>query len=134
VLAVRRSTILLVLTTLLATQPASAATRSLDAPKHVKFGKVAVGSRKEVVVTLTNTGEGLVRVTSIGVSSDDGGFRLDFEAEGCVVTTLGPGQSCSYGIVFPPPTTGRLTGQSDVVYLSQDRGALVLIKLTGFGT
>ena len=131
----RRSIILLVLASLLAlTQPAAAGPRSLDIPKHMRFGKVAVGSVKEVFVTLTNVSDGQVRVTSIGVSSDDGGFQLDFDAEGCVGTTLEPGQSCSYGILFPPGTSGRLTGQSDLVFLSPDGGGFALIKLSGFGT
>jgi ASPM-SPD-2-Hydin domain-containing protein len=135
---VRRSIILLVLATLIATllaaQPAAADRASLDFPKHVKFGKVAVGSQKEVFVTLTNTSARQVRVLSISVSSDKGRYLLDFEARDCFGTTLDPGRSCSYGILFSPAASGRRTGESGLIFLAQDPGEFAQIKLSGFGT
>jgi hypothetical protein len=83
---------------------------------------------------LTNRSSDAVFIDGIGVSSNDGGFLLDFANIQCVGITLQPGDSCTYGIFFSPVIAGHQTGQSDVGFVSPEGSQVVFIALSGRGT
>lgn len=107
---------------------ANAAPSELKVPNHLSFGNAAVGSVGEEFVTLTNTSAEPLTVSSVGVSSETGSFRLDFASDTCVGVTLAPGDSCTYGILYTPVVPGRQVGTSDVEF---GTSGLVFIDLSG---
>ena len=77
-------------------------------PQTVDFGTVAVGSSVRRRVTLTNTGTAelhvgwVVLVDAQDVDSPD--------ARGCMQTTVAPGRSCSFTLIFRPTRPEKLGG------------------------
>lgn len=96
----------------------SASTSSLD------FGSVAVGSDSSLGVTLSNTGNANVTISSVGVSG--AGFTVSGAS---VNTTLAPGQTAALNVNFNPSATGGVLG---AVTIASNAGALS-IALAGSG-
>jgi hypothetical protein len=92
------------------------------------FGTQAVGSTTSKTVTVTNTGTTVVYVGTVSVTSHDGAFFLDFSSNTCG-GSLEPGESCSFDVLFTPPSPGTLSGWTDVGIDNES----TIIRLRGRG-
>jgi hypothetical protein len=96
----------------------SASTTSLD------FGSVLVGSNSALGVTLSNTGNVNVTITSVLVAG------ANFSANGTGAnTTLTPGQTAVLNVTFAPSATGNVSGS---IAVTSNAGSLS-IALVGSG-
>jgi len=101
-----------------------AAAVSLSATSLTFAAQLVGTTSSPQVVTLTNTGNGPLTVSSITAT---GAFS---QTNNCT-SSIAPGASCSIGIVFSPTTTGSLTG---AVSISDNApGSPQTIALTGTG-
>ena len=89
--------------------------------QSVNFGAVAVGQPASQTVTLTNTGSGLLAVSSIASNSPD------VEAGGATVMYLGPGEARDVLIVNTPSATGP---QSATITINGDTKISVTAQAT----
>jgi Abnormal spindle-like microcephaly-assoc'd, ASPM-SPD-2-Hydin len=90
------------------------------------FGTQAVTTSTSKTVTITNTGTTAASLGTISVTGQ--GFSLDFDSITCG-NSLEPGTSCSYDILFTPPSAGTWTGVTDVGINNES----TIIKLRGRG-
>ena len=72
----------------------------------IGFGSVAVNTPVEQSVTVSSTGTAAITVNSASVTGT--GFS---RSGGTFPTTLNPGQSMTFQVVFDPQTTGTFSGQ-----------------------
>jgi hypothetical protein len=121
--------ILLVAALLLICAPqASAATSAVKVRLEggPNFGTQAVTTTTSKTVTITNTGTTAASLGTISVTGQ--GFSLDFDSITCG-NSLEPGASCSYDILFTPPSAGNWTGVTDIGINNES----TIIKLRGRG-
>ncbi|MGH9432229.1 MAG: SBBP repeat-containing protein [Terriglobia bacterium] len=101
-------------------------------PDSLVFGPQGVQSPNvPQVVTLTNTGQAPVSITSIAITGQNSG---DFaQANNCPLSpnTLAPGDYCSITVVFEP--TGAGTLNADVTVTDNAPGSPQSVSLTGVG-
>ncbi len=100
---------------------------TLSPSSVLSFGKVAVGSRKDLKVTVKNTGTGALVVTSASLAS-----RTEFliGASAWTNKVLAPGESGEIALGFKPTSAGD---KSDVLTVATNAGTKT-VKLTGSGT
>lgn len=95
-------------------------------PTAVTFADQAVGTTSAAqIITLTNTGNVSLSVTSIQVSGD---FT---KSDDCTGVDVAPAASCSIQVKFAPNRTGSLTGQ--VVVSANIAGGQLNVSLAGNG-
>lgn len=90
----------------------------------IDFDDVAVGSKGEQEVSLTNAGTRDLTISGVSVTG------ADFSACGATAVRLAPGQSVTVGVSFAPKSPGRQSGQ---LIISSTEGSRVLIPLTATG-
>ncbi len=95
-------------------------------PPSASFGNVNVGSRATQTVTWTNTGNGNVTISQVGVSGP--GFSI---GPFTVPQTLTPGQTTTVTVVFAPTTGGSVTGSVSVASNATNSPATVTLSGTG---
>jgi hypothetical protein len=95
-------------------------------PSSLSFGTVTVNTDKTLDVTLRNTGNSDVRLSSVVVSG--AGFREGGAAAGI---TLGPEQSATVAVSFDPKTAASVSGA--VTISSNATNSPVRIALSGTG-
>lgn len=106
--------------------PNPAATFSLT---ELTFPLLPVGATSEPqAVTLTNTGTGEMKITSVTVSGDD---HDDFAQTNTCGTDLSPGESCTVTVTFRPLADGLRTASVEIT--DDAAGSPQLVVLTGFG-
>ena len=96
-------------------------------PTSLNFGNVATGSNATQTITLTNSGNGAVQISSI-VPTGTG-----FTVTGLTTpATLNASQSAALNVKFAPTTAGSVTG---TIKVSSDApGSPLTINLSGTGT
>lgn len=95
-------------------------------PTSLSFGSVATGSNTSQNVTLTNTGNAAVHISSV-VAAGSG-----YSATGVTVpATLNPSQTATLSVKFAPTTTGSATGT--VTVTSDAQSSPLTINLSGTG-
>lgn len=110
-----------------ATLTVNAATRVLNSnPTSLSFGSVNNGSNNTLGVTLTNSGNSSVTISS--VTSSGAGFTCSGLAAGAI---LSAGQNTTLNVGFAPTAAGSLTG--NVTISSNATNSPVMIGLTGTG-
>jgi len=110
-----------------ATLTVNAATYLLSAsPTSLSFGNINTGSSTSLVVTLTNSGNSNVTISSVTVSG--AGFSDSGVSAG---TTLNAGQSATLNVSFAPATAGSVTGNVSVA--SNASNSPNVISLSGNG-
>src|SRR5580698_987741 len=96
-------------------------------PGSVAFGTVAVSSKGQQTVTLTNSGTASTTVSQIAASG------AGFSVTGFTVPlTIAAGQSASFTAQFAPTAAGAATGSISVTSTATDSN--ISIPLTGTGT
>ena len=98
-------------------------------PPSVSFGNVNVGSRATQTVTWTNTGNGNVTISQVGVSGP--GFST---GPFTVPQNLAPGQSVQMSVVFAPTSAGSVTGSITVVTNAANSSYTLTLSGTGVAT
>ncbi len=94
-------------------------------PTNLNFGTVTVGqSSSPQTVTLSNTGNQALSITSIGASGD-------FTQSNTCGSSVAAGASCAISVVFTPSTTGTRTGTLSVA--DNAAGSPQTVSLTGTG-
>jgi len=98
-------------------------------PGSFSFASTAVGASSAAqVATLSNTGQGVLSISSIALSGT--GASSYSETTTCG-TTLAIGASCTVSVVFKPKTTGTLT--ATVTVTDNAIGGKQTLTLTGVG-
>ncbi len=106
-----------------ATAPAG---RLTAAPGNLSFGNVAAGSSASQNITLTNTGNAALQISSV-VAAGTG-----FSVSGVTPpATLNPSQSATLAVRFAPLVAGNATG---TITVGNNVGSPVTITLSGTGT
>ncbi|MFN8537727.1 MAG: choice-of-anchor D domain-containing protein [Thermomicrobiales bacterium] len=93
-------------------------------PGAINFGEVPTGTSVARTVTVSNTGDAPLGITSVGIAGS--GYAIS--GNGCIGQILNPGQSCTFAVTFSP-ATGANTG---TVTVTTSVGAPT-IALTGIG-
>ncbi|MFN8512849.1 MAG: choice-of-anchor D domain-containing protein [Chloroflexia bacterium] len=97
-------------------------------PLSLDFGQVAVGATSAAqTVTLTNTSDGPLTISSVG--SSNAAFHVG--ADTCTGATLPAGSSCQVSVTFRPTATGQQTGS--LVFNTTVGSGQQSISLTGLG-
>jgi len=95
-------------------------------PGSLNFGNVNVGSvSSSQVVTVSNTGNATLNISSITTSSEFGLYNY-------CPSTLSAGQKCTVSVAFSPTSTGTQTGLLSVA--DNAIGSPQTVSLTGVGT
>lgn len=95
-------------------------------PTSLSFGNVTVGSNQTLEETVSNTGEGSVTISQIGISGN--GFSLNGIT---APVTLATGQSTSFSVMFTPTATGSASG--NITITSNASNPTLMIQLSGTG-
>ena len=98
-------------------------------PSILSFGNINVGNQATQTVTLTNTGNGSVRLSQVGVSGS--GFSI---GPFTVPQTLTAGQSAQMTVVIAPTSGGSMTGSVTVVSDATNSPDTVTMSGTGVVT
>jgi formylglycine-generating enzyme required for sulfatase activity len=98
-------------------------------PEALDYGTVEVGEEKGLELTLANTGEGSVDVTSIRVTGSDADVFLVPKTS----FTIGPEQvsGVNLGVIFAPTSSGTKT--ASVIITHDAPGSPAAISLSGTG-
>ena len=96
-------------------------------PSSLSFGSVVVGSSATQNVTLTNTGNSAVTVSSANLTGS--GFSVGTPT---LPVTIAAGQSQQVSIRFAPQTSGTTTGS--VSFVSNATNSPTVVSLSGTGT
>lgn len=96
-------------------------------PAALSFGSVTDGTSSTKTVTLSNTGNSSVTISSIGITGT--GFKPTTIS---LPLTLAAGQTASFGVLFTPTTAATLTGTATVV--SSAANSPLAVALTGTGS
>jgi hypothetical protein len=96
-------------------------------PSSLSFGSLTTGTTSTKSVTLTNSGNSSITISSIAVSGT--GFT---PASLSLPLTLAAGQSTSFSVVFAPTSAATLTGTATVT--STATNSPLTVALTGTGT
>lgn len=97
------------------------------APTRADFGAVAYGSEGETAVTLTNTGEGTVRVVSASVNKDDVAVIAP------LAVPIPPGTTLDVPLTWTPSTTASLSADLSLA-LQDDSGPSGSLTIPVAGT
>ena len=89
----------------------------------INFEDVAVGSSTKKVLSLTNSGNRELRISSTSVSG------AGFSVSGAGAVNLSPGQNITVDVNFTPKDTGRQAGS--LMVSSAEGGSLLEIPLSG---
>ena len=92
----------------------------------VDFGQVEIGSFSSQNITVSNTGESALDISSISVSDPD------FSYQGCAGSSISPGNSCDIQISFQPDTVGSRTAVMNITSNDLDTPHY-LVGLSGEG-
>jgi Abnormal spindle-like microcephaly-assoc'd, ASPM-SPD-2-Hydin/Protein of unknown function (DUF1573) len=96
------------------------------APSSFDFGSVVDGQTKSQAVSLTNTGSAPLTIAQVAVSGSG------YSAMGLSTpTTLAPGNSTSFNVVFSPATAGSLNGLLSISSNAPNSPASASFKGTG---
>lgn len=100
---------------------------------NLNFGTVNVGSVATQTITISNTGNAPLLISSIVLSGTDAlEFTVIGGTCGILITTVAPGTSCSVQILFHPLTAGAK--EAELVILNNDPSEPMLrIAFTGDG-
>jgi Domain of unknown function (DUF4082)/Domain of unknown function (DUF4091)/Abnormal spindle-like microcephaly-assoc'd, ASPM-SPD-2-Hydin/Immunoglobulin I-set domain len=110
-----------------ATLTVNASTLVLNAsPASLSFGSIDTGATSTLGVTLTNSGNSSVTISSVSTSGP--GFSASNMSSG---TILAPGQTAALNVTFAPTSTGSLTG--GVTVASNATNSPATISMTGTG-
>lgn len=93
---------------------------------NLSFGNVAIGASAHLSVTLANTGNSSVTISSVTGSS--GVFSTSGVSAGLI---LAPGQNATLSVVFAPSASGSLTGSLAIA--SSATNSPAAISLSGVG-
>jgi hypothetical protein len=100
-----------VVTALVAVPASFASTSPLSlSPSVVTLGHIEVGTTTEQIVTLTNTGSEALTLYSYEAFGYNGNFTVN-PGTCTLLTTLAPGQSCSFSVLTSPFVVGAIRGQ-----------------------
>src|SRR4029077_20783176 len=95
-------------------------------PTSESFGNVTVGSNTTQSISLSNTGNANLTISSIATSG------TGFSGSGITVPlTLTPGQSSTYSVQFAPTAAGSASGQ--VSFVSNASNSPTSVSMTGTG-
>ncbi len=93
-------------------------------PPALNFGAVTIGSSPSLAVTVQNTGDGTINVTSVT------GPSVPYSmTNGCISAALLSGQTCTITIQFTPTATGSF---NDSLQVNTDAGNQT-VNITGTG-
>jgi FG-GAP-like repeat/Abnormal spindle-like microcephaly-assoc'd, ASPM-SPD-2-Hydin len=99
-------------------------------PPSLNFGNQGVGTTSSPqVTTLTNTGAGVLTITSIGITGTN---RRDFAQTNNCPGSVPPNGSCQFSVTFSPTATG--TRNATVSVSDNAPGSPQSVPLTGVGT
>lgn len=105
----------------------TSSTRSLsDSPTSLSFGNVTVGASSSLNVTLTNTGNSSVTISSVTASGS--GVTASGVANN---TVLNAGQKATLTVKFAPTKAGAVSGSATVT--SNASGSPMTISVSGTG-
>ncbi len=110
------------------------ATSSLTVtPNNVNFGSINLDSRSDTQqLLIRNTGNAPLQIGNIQVTGNPD-FISDTSAEigrNCQFLTLGPGQTCQFGVAFLPQTAGDRAAN---IAIPSNVGARANVQLRGVG-
>jgi len=95
-------------------------------PTSESFGNVTLGSNTTQSISLSNTGNANLTISSITTSG------TGFSGSGITVPlTLTPGQSSTYSVQFAPTAAGSASGQVSFVSNASNSPTVVLLSATG---
>ncbi len=97
----------------------------------VVFDMVPVSERHEQVVTVKNSGDGLLSNLSVAVENANGVGT--FEVKDLAAEEVAPGDSTSFKVLFTPQNSGDGTATVRVLSTDSDRSPF-LVRLEGTGT
>lgn len=101
----------------------------LVVPDRATFGQVQVGSSATEILTLTNSGEGVVGNITASVTGD---FAVDAGAlNTCLTSSVAAGASCVVQVVFTPTAAGERVGTLSID--SDGAGDSADVALSGEG-
>jgi trimeric autotransporter adhesin len=86
-------------------------------PSSVNFGNVDVGSHSVQSVTLTNTGQTHISISSVAITSSGGEASREFFATNLCPHALGPNRSCTILVTFGP-AHGQTAPQSATLVIT----------------
>jgi Abnormal spindle-like microcephaly-assoc'd, ASPM-SPD-2-Hydin/Protein of unknown function (DUF1573) len=112
--------------TLDGTGSTSAVGQLQDAPSSLSFGNISVGSSGTKQITLSNTGNAAVQITSIAATGT--GFTVNGIS---VPYTLNPSATAILNVVFAPTTGGSVS--STITVISDANGSPLKISVSGTG-
>jgi hypothetical protein len=99
-------------------------------PTSLNFGNQGVGTTSSpMVTTLTNSGEGVLTITSIGIKGTN---SSDFVQTNNCPSSVPPNGSCQISVTFTPTATG--TRNAAVNVADNAPGSPQSVSLTGVGT
>ncbi|MCB2204592.1 choice-of-anchor D domain-containing protein [bacterium] len=98
-------------------------TLTLD-PAEISFGEVEVGAHRDTTVTITNTGNDTLRISSF--TSDDSHFTLETPLE-----SIAPAASGTFTLRFTPESTGPLGAMFTVTSNAASSPDTILVDGTG---
>ena len=99
-------------------------------PSSVYLGTQPVGTSSPAgTVTLTNTGQGSLSISSYTIAGSNSG---DFQVDSSCGASLAAGASCTFSVYFSPTTVGPRKSSLSVSYDGPDSPKTIL--LTGVGT
>jgi len=97
----------------------------------LSFGTVPIGSSSSRTVTVSNTGDAPLIITSITISGTDVGMFS--QTNTCCGAPVPPnGGSCTITVTFTPASAGAKTGTLAIASNDPDEGSLS-VSLSGFG-
>jgi hypothetical protein len=97
-----------------------------DVPSSLSFGSVSVGSSGTKQITLSNTGNAAVQITSIAAAG------TGFSVNGLTVPyTLNPSATATLNVIFAPTTGGSVSG--NITVISDANGSPLKIPVSGTG-
>jgi Bacterial Ig-like domain (group 3)/Abnormal spindle-like microcephaly-assoc'd, ASPM-SPD-2-Hydin len=101
---------------------------ALLSPTSLNFGNKTVGDGQGYqTVTLTNTGNIALTITSIAVNLSNGGYT---QINTCG-TSVAAGASCTYSLTWNPAKAGTMTGS--ITFTDNAPGSPQTVSLTGVG-
>ena len=94
-------------------------------PTNVPFGNIAVGSNSSQNVTLTNSGNAVVKIT--GATASGTGFGLS----GLGAQLINSGASVTFAATFAPTTAGNATGSISISSNAPNSPATITLSAAG---
>ena len=109
--------------------------RKLGPNGELAFGSHVVGNTSSLKVTLTNTGNSDMVLTTVGFTgTDPHDYSIDATTTTCILTSgsyLNVGQSCQVTVNFKPAATGTRT--ANLVFYDNTVTNMNTVQLTGTG-